>query len=643
MSEDSLDGDIETTKKKSKRERKQPASEYSSSKLSVKHLPDSCTNEMLASVFGDCPGVKLAFVVAENEQRCNGNGFVQFGSADECRAALAKMQGFKFMGRKLVLAYAKRRVRQKADLDSKPAPIVAEGPKQRSGRLIVRNMAFKTNEKDLRDAFEAFGALKDCVVVSKDGKPKGFGFVEFEDAKVAQRAVQAVNGKEIRGRVVAVDLCLPKNAYIQRKDEVEKDEDDEEEKKVEASDGEEEEEEGEKEANDEEEDDDDDDDMGLGGEQESEKEEDEEEGEKPAVDLEELRAKEAGRKVFVQNLPFEATRKDVIMAFKECGRIDTVVMVTDPATGRPRGTCFVVFAEAESANKCLEKTGREVHEDYRFRVAGRAVYAVAPLGAKEVKNISQKRKENKAEYVGFDKRNIALADVGRIDQDSPQWAQLSKNDKEKRQAAILKKKQKLKNPNFLVSPVRLSVRNLTKQVDESKLRHMFSSGKAGMLKQVVVLKDESGVSKGYGFVEFRKHEDALNALHRVNNNAQFFGAERRPIVEFAIDDARKVRLREAKTEKNRESQKKRNAEPEPEPEQVAAKYAAEAAEKKQRRKLTKHKKREMKERTLRRDEVKKAKQARRAKKREQREHNAADDDVEIMAKARSLKKNKKNE
>jgi hypothetical protein len=47
--------------------------------------------------------------------------------------------------------------------------------------------------------------------------------------------------------------------------------------------------------------------------------------------------------------------------------------VKDPATGRPRGTCFVVYAEQGSAVKCLEKTGRQVHEDFRFRVLGRPV------------------------------------------------------------------------------------------------------------------------------------------------------------------------------------------------------------------------------------------------------------------------------
>jgi nucleolar protein 4 len=53
--------------------------------------------------------------------------------------------------------------------------------------------------------------------------------------------------------------------------------------------------------------------------------------------------------------------------------------------------------------------------------------------------------------------------------------------------------------------------------------------------------DASGIgkSKGIGFVEFGDHNQALAALRKVNNNPNYFGGKR-PIVEFAIEDARKV-------------------------------------------------------------------------------------------------------
>ena len=51
--------------------------------------------------------------------------------------------------------------------------------------------------------------------------------------------------------------------------------------------------------------------------------------------------------------------------------------------------------------------------------------------------------------------------------------------------------------------------------------------------------DSSGLgrSKGFGFAEFTKHEDALDVLRATNNNPKIFGPDRRPIVEFAIENS----------------------------------------------------------------------------------------------------------
>jgi nucleolar protein 4 len=68
------------------------------------------------------------------------------------------------------------------------------------------------------------------------------------------------------------------------------------------------------------------------------------------------------------------------------------------------------------------------------------------------------------------------------------------------------------------------------------------------VKQARLLRDTSRVnsagtaaSRGMGFVEFLQHEDALAALRAMNNNPTIFGKDRRPIVEFALDDARAAR------------------------------------------------------------------------------------------------------
>ena len=70
---------------------------------------------------------------------------------------------------------------------------------------------------------------------------------------------------------------------------------------------------------------------------------------------------------------------------------------------------------------------------------------------------------------------------------------------------------------------------------------------------------ETGIQKhkGIGFVEFNTHEEAMTALRAMNNNPEVFSKQKRPIVEFAVEDARAVKKLE-KRKSDRELRKKRN-------------------------------------------------------------------------------------
>ncbi len=72
-------------------------------------------------------------------------------------------------------------------------------------------------------------------------------------------------------------------------------------------------------------------------------------------------------KVFVGNIPFEATEEDISEAFRECGEVVEVAIPINPQTERPRGFAFVEFATYEQATKALEDTGR-------VQLGGRRLY-----------------------------------------------------------------------------------------------------------------------------------------------------------------------------------------------------------------------------------------------------------------------------
>lgn len=58
-----------------------------------------------------------------------------------------------------------------------------------------------------------------------------------------------------------------------------------------------------------------------------------------------------------------------------------------------------------------------------------------------------------------------------------------------------------------------------------------------------------GESKGFGYITFTKHYDALKALRLLNNNPKTFGPLKRPIIEFSIES-------QSATKKKQKSEKK---------------------------------------------------------------------------------------
>ena len=78
--------------------------------------------------------------------------------------------------------------------------------------IYVGNLSFDATEDDIRSAFEAFGKV-DAVNIIKDrdsGRPKGFGFVEMASGEEAKKAIEAMNGKEFKGRAMNVNEARPK-------------------------------------------------------------------------------------------------------------------------------------------------------------------------------------------------------------------------------------------------------------------------------------------------------------------------------------------------------------------------------------------------------------------------------------------------
>ena len=77
-------------------------------------------------------------------------------------------------------------------------------------KLYVGNLSYSQNDSTLRALFEPFGNVDSARVIQDrdSGSSKGFGFVEMADAD-AQKAMGALNGREIDGRALRVNEARP--------------------------------------------------------------------------------------------------------------------------------------------------------------------------------------------------------------------------------------------------------------------------------------------------------------------------------------------------------------------------------------------------------------------------------------------------
>ena len=81
-----------------------------------------------------------------------------------------------------------------------------------SNKLFVGNLSFNTTENDLNDLFAAHGTVTEANLMMdrETSRPRGFGFVTMSSAEEAQKAIEALNGKDVDGRALTVNVAKPR-------------------------------------------------------------------------------------------------------------------------------------------------------------------------------------------------------------------------------------------------------------------------------------------------------------------------------------------------------------------------------------------------------------------------------------------------
>ncbi|CAH8599554.1 unnamed protein product [Heterobilharzia americana] len=163
-----------------------------------------------------------------------------------------------------------------------------------------------------------------------------------------------------------------------------------------------------------------------------------------------------------------------------------------------------------------------------------------------------------ADVVKLKGRNLHLASVGIIRPGTAEAKDLSKEDLARRDGLLREKKMKLTDPNYFISDIRLCLRNLPLSVSDNDLKsvcYKFVKDKKCKISECRIMRNlqpgrQQYRSLGYAFVTFDNHENAMKVLNGLNNNPNAFPpSNRRPIVEFSVENLRALQLKQKRTQK----------------------------------------------------------------------------------------------
>lgn len=80
-----------------------------------------------------------------------------------------------------------------------------------AAKLFIGNLDYTVTADDLKALFAQAGTVVDSVVITDKmtGRSRGFGFVEMSSDEEAKKAVETINGADLKGRKINVNEARP--------------------------------------------------------------------------------------------------------------------------------------------------------------------------------------------------------------------------------------------------------------------------------------------------------------------------------------------------------------------------------------------------------------------------------------------------
>ncbi|XP_011298110.1 polyadenylate-binding protein [Fopius arisanus] len=180
----------------------------------VKNFGEDMTDDKLKEMFEKYGTITSYKVMAKDDGKSCGFGFVAFEDPEAAEQAVLELNGKEITeGKYMYVGRAQKKAERQQELKRKFEQLKIERLNRYQGvNLYVKNLDDTIDDERLRKEFTTFGTITSAKVMLEDGRSKGFGFVCFSAPEEATKAVTEMNGRIVGTKPLYVALA-------QRKDE----------------------------------------------------------------------------------------------------------------------------------------------------------------------------------------------------------------------------------------------------------------------------------------------------------------------------------------------------------------------------------------------------------------------------------------
>ncbi|WOL19088.1 hypothetical protein Cni_G27885 [Canna indica] len=195
-----------------KQERENTPTSIKFNNVFVKNLSESTTEERLQEIFGEYGKITSCVVMRDGDGKSKCFGFVNFENPDEAAGAVQELNGKKFEDKEWYVGRAQKKSEREQELKEKFEQSKQEATEKPQGvNLYLKNLDDNIGDDNLRELFSGFGQIASCKVMrDKNGLSKGSGFVAFQSAEDANKALVEMNGKMVGSKPLYVAIAQRK-------------------------------------------------------------------------------------------------------------------------------------------------------------------------------------------------------------------------------------------------------------------------------------------------------------------------------------------------------------------------------------------------------------------------------------------------